>query len=158
MYLNDIITDIINTIVSSIENYGWYLLLCLIVFVYIYHSYLKSYINDYMKWKDEKEYSEKYHKNPDLFVARQVAQQQAAMKLQEKYNREAEEHRKKLEEREAKKREEAMQKFDGQGGQKLGSESSKQSFKPDYNPLMGSGSGSSYRPPRRSACSRGGCG
>jgi hypothetical protein len=28
----------------------------------------------------------------------------------------------------------------------------------DYNPLMGSGSGSNYRPPRRSPCSGGGCG
>ncbi|KAJ8961021.1 hypothetical protein NQ314_006003 [Rhamnusium bicolor] len=153
--------DIFGTIVHSIENYGWYMLLFGLVFAYVYQKILKSYIDEYEKRKNEEEYAAKYHKNPDLFVERQIAQQQYAMKLQEKYKSDAEEYKKKLEEKEAKKREEYRLKFEGIGGEKLGSSSNKDksnSFKPEYNPLTGAGSSSNYRPPRRSACSRGGCG
>lgn len=36
--------------------------------------------------------------DPDLFIARQVAQQDYAMKLQEKYKKDAEEHDRKMKE------------------------------------------------------------
>ncbi|KAJ8940315.1 hypothetical protein NQ318_014389 [Aromia moschata] len=151
--------DIRDSFISIFEDYGWYILLFGVVLAYVYHNVLKSYISNFQKYRDDQEYVAKYHKDPDLFVARQVAQQQSAMKLQEKYRKDAEEYQKRLEQKEAKKKEELMKKFNGDGGQKLGSGSQENSsFKPEYNPLMGSGSGSNYRPPRRSACSRGGCG
>lgn len=151
--------DILEKPFWILENYGWYILGVGVILAYFYQKTWKFHIDAYRKRKDEEEYAAKYHKNPDLFVTRQVAQQEYAMKLQEKYRRDAEEHERKIKEKERKKQEELLQKYEGQGGQKSGyTEDGVNSSKPEYNPLMGAGSSSNYRPPRRSACSRGGCG
>ncbi|KAG5867678.1 hypothetical protein JTB14_020188 [Gonioctena quinquepunctata] len=154
-------SGVIYSVVGIFENYGWYILISLAILAYIYQKSLKSYIDQYKKRKEEAEYSAKYHKNPDLLSARVTAQEVRTLELQKKYQKDAEEHKKKMEEREARKREELLEKYGHEGGKKLGSSNDQKpdsSFKPEYNPLMGSGSSSNYRPPRRSACSRGGCG
>ncbi|XP_018575792.1 selenoprotein S [Anoplophora glabripennis] len=151
--------DILEKPVLLLANYGWYILGVGVVLAYFYQKALRFHIDAYKKRKGEEEYAAKYHKNPDLFVARQVAQQEYAMKLQEKYRLDAEEHERKMKEKERKKQEEILQKYEGQGGQKSGyKDDGVNSSRPEYNPLMGAGSSSSYRAPKRSACSRGGCG
>ncbi|KAL3286285.1 hypothetical protein HHI36_000794 [Cryptolaemus montrouzieri] len=140
--------------ISFIEDYGWYFLICVVAGLYIYNTYLKQKVREYMKWKSEQEYSAKYHKNPDLLEKRLNAQQEVVKKLQAKYDRDAEEFAKKIEEKETQKREDLMKKLEGKGGAKLGT-----TFKPEYNPLMGAGTSGGYRPPKRSCCKKGGgCG
>ncbi|XP_045479322.1 uncharacterized protein LOC123684197 [Harmonia axyridis] len=147
-------SDITGSVTNFVENYGWYFLLSTVVGFYLYNVHLKERIKEYMKWKSEQEYSAKYHKDPDLLERRLNAQQAYADKLQEKYNREAAEHKKNVEEKEAQKRENLLNKLQGKGGAKLGSSS-----KPDYNPLMGAGTSGGYRPPKKSCCKKGGgCG
>ncbi|XP_044744735.1 uncharacterized protein LOC123306683 [Coccinella septempunctata] len=148
------VADILGSVISFIENYGWYLLITIVIGIYIYNQFLKERIQEYLRWKSEQEYSAKYHKNPDLLEKRLNAQQTYASKLQEKYNREAEEYKRKMEEKEARKKEELLNKLEGKGGTKLGSSS-----KSDYNPLMGAGTSGGYRPPKKSCCKKGGgCG
>ncbi|CAH1955989.1 unnamed protein product [Acanthoscelides obtectus] len=149
-------SNIVSPVIQIFENYGWYILFTTIGCAYVYQNYLKPHIDKFMQKKEEEAYSAKYHKDPDVLVSRLTAQERRTNELQEKYKREAEEYKKKMEEREAKKKEAQLEKLGNEGGKKLGSD--KKSFRPEYNPLMGSGSVSSYRPPRRSACSGGGCG
>ncbi|CAH1099614.1 unnamed protein product [Psylliodes chrysocephalus] len=149
-------SDTISTVVDIIANYGWYILISVVATLYLYEKYLKSRFRTYKSQKEEAEYSAKYHKNPDLLSARLLAQEKRTRELQEKYQRDAEEHKKKLEEREEKRKNELLEKYND-GGHTLGPSSSK-SFKPEYNPLMGSGSSTNYKPQKRSACSKGGCG
>ncbi|XP_023020902.1 selenoprotein S [Leptinotarsa decemlineata] len=154
-------SNVISSAVGIFEDYGWYILLSLVLLIYVYQKLLKSAIDEYQEKKDEAEYSAKYHKNPDLLSERLIAQEKRTLKLQEKYNKDAEEYQKKIQEREARKREEILEKFGNESGHRLGpsaDDKTKKSFKPEYSPLMGGGSSSNYRPPRRSACSRGGCG
>lgn len=95
-----------------------------------------------------------------MLESRLSAQLSHVEKLQEMYNKDALEHKKKLEERQERKRQELLDKFPD-SGRKLGTsddKNKKSSLKPDYNPLMGNSGGSSYRPPKRSACGGGGCG
>nr|CAI5849973.1 unnamed protein product [Callosobruchus analis] len=143
-------------VIEIFENYGWYILFTTIGCTYLYQNFLKPQIEKVRQKKEEENYAAKYHKDPDLLVSRLTAQERRINELQEKYKREAEEYKKRMEEKEAKKKEAELEKLGNKGGRKLGSE--KKSFRPEYNPLMGSGSVSSYRPPRRSACSGGGCG
>ncbi|KAJ3662861.1 hypothetical protein Zmor_007196 [Zophobas morio] len=157
--------NVLSSVTYVLENYGWYLLISLIVFMFIYNKTLKSYLYKYKEYKFERDYSAKYHKNPDVFAAHVNAQQQWAEKMQAKYDREAEEHQRKMKEREERKRQELVEKYgSSQGGHVLGgSGGSKKddkptTFKQDYNPLMGPGGSSSYRAPKRSACGGGGCG
>ncbi|KAF7286722.1 hypothetical protein GWI33_004346 [Rhynchophorus ferrugineus] len=111
----------------------------------------------YKKYKEEKDYEAQYHKNPDLFSARISAQQCFAEKLQEKYNQQIKEHEAKLQ-----KKKEMMllsNNVEHSGGYVLGRDDKKtKSLRSDYNPLMGYGSSSNYRPPKRSKCGGGGCG
>lgn len=62
--------------------------------------------------------------------------------------------------KEEKKKEERMKKLEESlpPGQKLGDGKNSKTWREEYNPLMNSGSGSTYRAPKRSACSGGGCG
>lgn len=98
--------------------------------------------------------------DPDLLESRLNAQQLHAKKLQQKYDQEADEYKRKQEEKLERKRQEAMEKLSSVNkGHKLGNDDKKSGgFRPDYNPLMGNAGGSSYRAPKRSACGGGGCG
>lgn len=148
-------------IAQIFEVYGWYLLLLSIVGVYIY-TRMRPSIEKYKKKKSDEEYAAKYHKNPDLLMDRVKQQQLLAQRLQEQYDRDAQEYKRKQEEKEAKKREELLAKYQNEAqGYKLGNDKDQpgksSSLKPEYNPLVG-GSSHSYRAPKRSACSKGGCG
>jgi hypothetical protein len=152
------------SVVYVFESYGWYMLILSIILAVVYNNTIKSYIKKYREDKFEKEYSAKYHKNPDVFAAHVNAQQLWAEKMQEKYNKEAEKHEQKMKEKEEKRKQELMEKYSGSEGYVLGGRSGRKdddkpkSLRPDYHPLMGGGSSSTYRPPRRSPCGGGGCG
>ena len=108
------LTQIVLVVTYVLENYGWYILISLIVFMFIYNKTLKSYLYKYKEYKFERDYSAKYHKSkynfcccdsiteyvldPDVFAAHVNAQQQWAEKMQAKYDREAEEHQRKMKE------------------------------------------------------------
>ncbi|XP_050293519.1 selenoprotein S A-like [Anthonomus grandis grandis] len=160
------IINYINFCILFIQNYGWHMLFGGIILYYVYKQFIKGMLksaflgyDSYKKKKDEAQYAAKYHKDPDLFAARLSAQQERAQKLQEKYDEEAKIHQAKLKEKEAKKQQEVLRLLEqsGQAGHKLGEGSSK-SFRPDYHPLMGPGTSSNYRPPKRTKCGGGGCG
>ncbi|KAB0802974.1 hypothetical protein PPYR_05160 [Photinus pyralis] len=142
-----------NKIIFTLENYGWYLLIASVLLMYVYQK-LQPFIYTYLESKRNDAYAAEYHKNPDLFAAKIVAQQEHAAKLQEQYSKLAEEYQKKKEKRETKKREEWLSK---QSGYRLGS-AKENTLKTEYNPLMGDSSSKSYRPQRKSPCSGGGCG
>ncbi|RZC39719.1 selenoprotein S B-like [Asbolus verrucosus] len=116
----------------------------------------------YKQHKFDREYAAKYHKNPDVFAAHVNAQQLWAEKMQEKYNKENEEYQKKMKEKKERKEQELAEKYGMAGGHVLGGgkkdDSKPNALRPDYNPLMGAGNSSNYRPPRRSPCGGGGCG
>jgi len=149
------------------ENYGWYILIASVVAAIVYSKKLKPHVEKYKQYKFEQEYAAKYHKNPDLLSAHVDGQQRWANKLQEKYNKQTEKYQNKLKEKEERKRQELIDKYGTADGFVLGgrreqkeddNKAKKNTLKPDYNPLMGPGSSSRYRPPRRSACGGGGCG
>ncbi|XP_044269208.1 selenoprotein S-like [Tribolium madens] len=148
----------LNSVIYILETYGWYLLIACIALIVIYQKTLKSYIQKFREYKFERDYAAKYHKNPDVFAAHVNAQQQWAQKLQEKYNKESEEYQRKMKEKEEKKREELQRKYEPSGGHVLGRKDDTSNLRPGYNPLMGAGSSSNYRPPRKSPCGGGGCG
>ncbi|CAG9857465.1 unnamed protein product [Phyllotreta striolata] len=152
-------SNIISPVLDIITNYGWYMLISLVITFYLYDKYLRSLVRSYKAEKDEAEYSAKYHKNPDLLSERLRAQEKRTLELQEKYKRDLELFKQKQQEKEEKKVNELLDKYNN-GGNTLGPSTSKrsQSFKPEYNPLMGSGSSSTYKAPKRSACGGGGCG
>lgn len=97
------------------EEHGWYILAVAIISYYLYCKAL-PYIQDYKKYRDEKEYAAKYHKSinrqqnktgllqcfyiadPDLLAARLSAQEARTQQLQEKYNEHLEEYKRKQEE------------------------------------------------------------
>lgn len=161
--------NFISNVSELFANYGWYILIATIILIYIYQNFLKAKLQEYKKAKDEAEYYAKYHKNSDLLVSRLTAQQTAVEKLQEKYKRDAELFKEKEEEKQRKKNEEKLKNFEHKGGGfRLNAQSSTssdnndskntKSFRPEYNPLMGGGSSSNYRPPRRNPCGGDGCG
>lgn len=145
------------SVASLLADYGWYLLIGVIICLYIYKQ-LQPNIQQYWNKKADQEYAEKYHKDPDIAIARATAQEAAVLKLQEKYARDAEDHQKRMEEKQAKKREEWLLN-NSEKGHRLGNKSTgaaQTSLKAEYNPLMG-GTSQSYRAPKRS-CPGGGCG
>uniref|UniRef100_A0AAR5QHH7 Selenoprotein S n=1 Tax=Dendroctonus ponderosae TaxID=77166 RepID=A0AAR5QHH7_DENPD len=165
------LTQTIGYTLAVMQTYFWHILIGAIAFYYLFTKFLgpalgKLYgsYEQYRKRKEISEYEAKYHKNPDLFAARLSAQQAAAQKLQEKYDKDAREYREKLIEKEARKRQEVENLLNqSDKGHRLGNSNDKgkdesKPFRPEYHPLMGPGSSSNYRPPKKSKCGGGGCG
>ncbi|XP_047542196.1 selenoprotein S-like [Vanessa atalanta] len=133
-----------------LANYGWYLLGATGASVYLIHK-LKP---KYESWKQAREDAE-YHKDPDKSLSRMEAIQRARERQQQMLEAASLRALEQQKEREEKKRQEALErleKYGSKSGDRLGS------VDEDYLPLSGGASTSSYRPPKRSACSRGGCG
>ncbi|KAF2893443.1 hypothetical protein ILUMI_12728 [Ignelater luminosus] len=149
------------SVIDILEHYGWYLLILVCIIIYVYRQMRPS-LDKFLKDKADREYSAHYHKNPDIAAARIAAQQTVTQRLQDKYKQDATEYQRKMEEKDAKKREEWLTRHTAPSGHKLGNGSSsnkeeQNSLRPEYNPLMGDSS-RSYRPQRKSPCSGGGCG
>lgn len=102
-------------VTNILENYGWYILIGVIAFAYIYGKFLQPIIHDIRRKQEDAEYSAKYHKSelfwwdcnlfkiyifldPDLLLSRLEAQEKRTKLLQEKYERDAEEQKNKIEE------------------------------------------------------------
>ncbi|XP_023941129.2 uncharacterized protein LOC112048027 [Bicyclus anynana] len=139
----------VNFVLSVLEENGW-LLLALCGVSYMLYGRIRQY---YEIWKTVHEDAE-YHKDPDKMLMRM----EDFHRVRELQQRQMEEATKKAwqqeKEREERKRQEnleRLQKYGAAGGSRLGDGD-------DFLPLSGGGSTSSYRPPKRSACSRGGCG
>ncbi|CAG4957299.1 unnamed protein product [Parnassius apollo] len=139
----------ISVVLQFLASYGWYLVGATAAVLYLMHK-LRPHLD---QWRQAKEDAE-YHKDPDTALARmqaiQLARERQQKLLEEASARALQEQR----EREERKRAEAMEKLkklEENGGHRLGTGD-------DYLPLSGGASTSSYRPPKRSACSRGGCG
>jgi len=118
----------------------------------------------------------RYKKNPDEFKSKMEAMELARMRMQERYNEDAQVMAVKRMELEERKREQEIEEWEnhqqGKGYKnraKTGIDKErealeqqarikgKKGFKPDHNPLMGMGGGSGYRPaPRRGGASGGG--
>ncbi|XP_075220349.1 selenoprotein S-like [Lycorma delicatula] len=145
-------------------HFGWFVLAAALLILYFWPRIQKHLDKMYIE-KVKKAYEAKCKKNPDWLISRQQAMEAARIRMQEELSRKAKEHEEKMKELEEKKRLEKLASLDKEaGGQTLGSvgsnnnKKSKNNFKPDYNPLMGSGPSTTYRPPRRSCCPSGGCG
>ncbi|CAK1554473.1 unnamed protein product [Leptosia nina] len=94
-------------------------------------------------------------KNPERYLARMEAIQTAREKQQREWEEASRKKREQDIEKEKRKRAEILEnleKYGSKGGQKLGRPADG-----DYLPLCG-GESSNYKPPKRSACAKGGCG
>ncbi|KAF5305471.1 hypothetical protein FQA39_LY01562 [Lamprigera yunnana] len=155
-YFNDgnVDSPIYNAIIHTFENYGWYVLLFAIIFLYLIRK-LQPLVEKYWEEKANKNFAAEYHKNSDLLTQYNDAQQKYVDKLQKKYEGQTEVY---LEKQEKRRQEKVQQKF-GDVGYRLGghSRNEKSSLKNEYHPLMGETSSRSYRPQRKSPCSGGGC-
>jgi len=130
------------------------------------------------QWQQHREQqaeAARYKKNPDEYKNKMEALELARRKMQDRYNEDAEAMAVKRQEIEEKKREQEIQEWDdhlqGKGYKnraKIGGDKErealeqqarvkgKKGYKADYNPLMGGGGGSGYRPaPRRGAAGGG---
>lgn len=137
-------------------------------------------VERYNAWQEKREqYAQAaaFKKDPDAYQAKMEAMEAARMRMQARYDQDAEVERMKREQKEAMKREQDIQDWsDHQQGKgyknraqpKVDKErealeqqariKGKKGFgaKPDFNPLMGGGGGSGYRPaPRRGAAGGG---
>ncbi|XP_061385217.1 selenoprotein S-like isoform X2 [Danaus plexippus] len=135
---------------SFLSSYGWYIVGASALIMYA-TTKLRPRLD---KWRESQE-DAKYHKDSDLGAARRRAEQEAREKQQralEEASRRAAEEKTLREER---KRAEALERL-----QKYGSDlgAGRTLRDDDFLPLSGGASTSSYRAPKRSACSRGGCG
>uniref|UniRef100_A0A1B6IX11 Selenoprotein S n=1 Tax=Homalodisca liturata TaxID=320908 RepID=A0A1B6IX11_9HEMI len=109
--------------------------------------------------------------DPDWMRKRQLEMEAARKKMQEEMDAKAALHAAKMKEKEEQRRAELLASTSTKGGQRLGSgetssgsannteytRAAKKTYRPEYNPLMGSGGSGGYRPPRR-GCPGGGCG
>ncbi|KAL1505386.1 hypothetical protein ABEB36_004964 [Hypothenemus hampei] len=149
------------------QEYFWHLIIGGILFYYVYNKLiipvvraLANKYDSFVKWRQDREYAAIYHKNPDLLVQKICARQETVQKLQEKYNKDAVEYQAKLKEK--RERKVILEDKFTDAGYKLGQSNNEnaknKSLKSDHFPLMGQGSSSNYRPPKRSKCGGGGCG
>jgi len=156
----------------------WMLLIIAILLYKLWQKVRPSIMGRYQEWQDkrkEAEYAAQYHKNPDMFRQKMEAMDEARAKMQERYNKSAEEWATKQRELEEKKREQDIADWenhkDGKGyksranaGEDREREAlrqqaivkGKKGFRPEYNPLMGMGGGSGYRPAPRGGGAGGG--
>ncbi|XP_041989215.1 uncharacterized protein LOC121740542 [Aricia agestis] len=138
-------------VLQFLADYGWYLIGAGAALVYLAHKLRPK----YEQWKQAREDAE-YHKDPDKALARMEAIQRAReqqQKLLEEASRRALEAQKEKEEKKRAEIAEKLKKLHENGGTTLGS-----AVDDGYLPLAGGASTSSYRPPKRSACAKGGCG
>ncbi|XP_013420916.1 selenoprotein S [Lingula anatina] len=152
--------------VSFLKQYGWFVILGLIVITFLWHK-IKPHLQQWLKKiEDQKEYT-RYKDDPDLAQRRFEAMEKSRKALQEQLDRQAEVYTEKQKEIEEKKRQLKIQDWDnhlqGKGyrskvkpGQPTDMENQQPKPKKknvyrtsDYNPLMGSSSGTTFRPPRR---------
>ncbi|XP_064471368.1 selenoprotein S-like [Ornithodoros turicata] len=152
--------DVLEYIASS----GWYISLALVGIYFLY----KRYESHFHTWRQQSPSTN--HEDPAAILSRQEAMEIARQRMQERQDQLSEQHKEKQRELEEKKRQEKIANWEqtqqgGSSGRKLGSsqdEPSSQSIrrKPtsssddrlrgtSFNPLMGHGSGTSYRPARR---------
>ncbi|CAH2062055.1 unnamed protein product, partial [Iphiclides podalirius] len=139
----------ISFVLHFLASYGWYLVGGAAAILYLMYKLRPS----YERWRQAREDAE-YHKDPDVALARMQAIQLARERQQRLLEEASAKALRERMEREERKRAEAAEKLrslEENGGQRLGTGD-------DYLPLSGGPSTSSYRPPKRSACSRGGCG
>ncbi|NP_001233073.1 uncharacterized protein LOC100164046 [Acyrthosiphon pisum] len=153
------ITGYLWSFLEFVQNNGWYFLAFIILLAYLVPKLWPH----YLKWSEQRAvaaYDADIKKNPDLFKQKQEELQRARVKFQEEYEKKAKIALEKQKEKEKKLLEEKQALLNNgmAAGQSMNSSEKSKNSKPDYKPLMGSGSGSNYRPPRRSACSGGGCG
>jgi len=161
----------------------WALLILAFLIYKLYGAFRIKYINPLLDrvadWRELKKMEEEaalIKKNPDQFRSRMEQMESARAKLQEKYQQSTDQWLIKQQELEEKRRQQDIEDWEnhqqGKGYKnragdredkerealekqaKLKKEA-KSSLRPDYNPLMGSGSGSNYRAARRNF-SRGG--
>jgi len=124
----------------------------------------------YKEHREQQEEAAKYKKNPDEYRTKMEQMEAARMRLQQRYDVDALKAEEKRVEDEEKRREQEIQEWEdhlaGKGYKNRANRNcdkerealeqqarvkGKKGFKPDYNPLMGSGGGGGYRPaPRRS--------
>ncbi|XP_065208843.1 selenoprotein S B-like [Planococcus citri] len=146
---------------STIGSSGWVILGSLILVIYIWSYHLQHHFYQWLRKRENRQYEATHHKDPDVLRKEKEKMEQARLRLQEKYEKEAQIFKEKMEEKEALKREQRAAALNIDGVRLKDSvedDSDKKNHKPAYNPLMGSSSLPSYRPPRRTACSRGNCG
>jgi len=154
----------------------WALLIIAFLIYKIYGRIKQRYIDPLLdrfdEWNEQRrEQAEaaSIKKNPDEYRSKMEAMEVARAKLQEQYDRSTHEWMLRKSEQEEKKRQQEIEDWENhQQGKsyksRMGTQApdkerealeqqarvkGKKGFKPDYNPLMGMGSGTSYRPPRR---------
>jgi len=167
--------EIIKFSVLSYLSNPWALLILAFLLYKIYGKlrdrFLEPFFYRYEEWKEkQKQQSEaaEMKKNPDQYRAKMEAMELARNRMQEQYKRSADEWKERLAAREEQKRQQDIEDWENhkQGkGYKSRSNAGedkerealeqqarikgKKGFRPDYNPLMGMGGGSGYRPSRR---------
>jgi len=160
----------INVVMTYLNNPWIWLLTAIIVYYLIKRLELDS---KYYGWKEKREYeaeAEHIKKNPDFYRQRMEAMERARQKQQEAHDLSArllaEKEKQKEEERRAEKLEQLENLVNGKGYNNKSSKNcvgasnstgttsknqTKSNFRSDYNPLMGGGGQSRYRPDRRQA-------
>ncbi|XP_054258278.1 selenoprotein S-like [Macrosteles quadrilineatus] len=162
------LVNICDQVTEFIVTYGWYFLIIGLVIIF-YWDRIRNYLDERYREQSEKEYEAKCKKDPDWLQQRQREMEVARKRMQEELDRKAAEHAAKMKEKEEQKRA-ALLESSREGGQRLGygeattavnasqtKSSTTKPYRPEYNPLMGSGGSGGYRPPRR-GCPGGGCG
>jgi len=144
------------------------------IFRKLKNRYIDPLLDRFDEWREQQKLQAEaasIKKDPDAYRSKMEAMEQARVKLQEQYDKSAQEWMKKKAEQEEKKQQQEIEDWEKhqQGksyNSKIGARQTvdkereqleqqakikgKKGFKPDYNPLMGMGSGgSSYRPARR---------
>ncbi|XP_076041327.1 selenoprotein S-like [Oratosquilla oratoria] len=151
----------------ALSSYGWYVVTAIFIGVIVWRRVRPL----FMKWKKKKEDEQEaaeFHKNPDVFISRELAIEAARQRMQDEYSRAAAAHAVKIKELEEKKQQERLENMEaqmrgeGRSRSKLSTATSvpsssspskpsgKAKLRPEYNPLMGGGGACGYRPARRS--------
>lgn len=162
----------INSALSWLAFNGWYtlgfLLLC-----YILWRRIEPKCQQWLRKREEFKEAAKYHKDPDKVLARERALDEARLRMQEQYNKDAQKQAEKRKEQEEKRRLERIEDWErhkrGDGyrsktrtGASGSSEvesnnankpSRKPKLRPEYNPLTGDTGGGTcgWRPSQRGA-------
>ncbi|XP_046382629.1 selenoprotein S-like isoform X2 [Ischnura elegans] len=149
---------------TILSEYGWYIVIFGSITYYLWATKVKPMYERWKKSAEESAYSAKYHKDPALFQARQEIMEAARRRMQEELEVKARQYLEKQKEiAEANRLEriadwERHEKGLGYRSKMKPKESDSGNSSQNYNPLMGSGGSSGYRPPKKSCCSGGGCG
>ncbi|XP_022324853.1 selenoprotein S-like [Crassostrea virginica] len=156
------VNDIFQSVVGFLQQYGWFILLGVLVLLYI-KSKLEPKIRKMKAKAEDISYQKKY--DPDTAQRRLEAMERARIRLQEEHDAKAAVYAEQQKQREEEKRKQKIEEWENlQEGKAYRSkvkvkdepsENSSGKAKPkpklrqtDYNPLMGGG-GAGYRPARR---------